>query len=641
MSGKKQKTIHQSAINLGFGLLVFLTIIAGLVIVCDYYYKNRFIPLTKIGDIPVSGLSQQQAKNNIQAKIDEIEYQGIQYQYNDLSVAVTPTVVSLFDKDASRRFIYFNLDSSLSHGFAKGHTGSFIKRTLDLIDIYLNGHSHPIEFEISEQELKDLLKNKFEPYEQRAINANLVVLENKNITIEREKMGSRFDYDLAVKKTIKQLKHLDLSPISMELLPEIPDITTKDLEKALELAKQVIEKDRIKLVYNNQEWILKNEQFKNWLTLKKRPAYAKSLLEKTSLSDFIQDPKAWLIFDPQPLEKYLNLIAKEINVPAQDAKFILENNRVIEFQTSLPGTKLDIPQTVQHINDQIINQNKSQADLAVIIDEPKITTENVNNLGIKEIIGIGTSDFKHSPPNRIHNIHVGAAAVNGTLIKPGEEFSLVQTLGEINADSGYKPELVIKGNKTVPEYGGGLCQIGTTAFRAAINTGLKITERHNHSYRVSYYEPAGTDATIYNPWPDLKFINDTEHSILIQSKIQNTTLTFEFWGTHDGRVVEISEPVIYNQKAPPPTKIIETEDLKPGQKKCTEHAHYGADAKFDYKITYANGDIHEETFKSHYIPWQEVCLIGKEIPTQEPEPDPENALPFDPEDFYFEKESNP
>jgi hypothetical protein len=82
-------------------------------------------------------------------------------------------------------------------------------------------------------------------------------------------------------------------------------------------------------------------------------------------------------------------------------------------------------------------------------------------------VAIGTSNFKGSPVNRRHNIAVGAASVNGTLIAPGEEFSLLKTLGDIDAAAGYKPELVIKGGKTLPEFGGGLCQIGTTAFRAA------------------------------------------------------------------------------------------------------------------------------------------------------------------------------
>ena len=238
---------------------------------------------------------------------------------------------------------------------------------------------------------------------------------------------------------------------------------------------------------------------------------------------------------------------------------------------------------------------------------------SLNEMGIKEIIGIGRSDFRGSPPNRIHNIKTGAASLNGILIAPNEEFSLLKALGKIDGEHGYKPELVIKGNKTMPEFGGGLCQIGTTIFRATLASGLPILERQNHSYRVSYYEPpVGIDATIYYPKPDFRFLNDTGRYILIQTRIEGTELIFEFWGTKDGRVALQSEPVVYNRTAPPPAKLIETLDLPIGKKKCTERAHAGADAVFTYTITYLDGAVKTQEFKSHYRPWGEVCLIGVE-----------------------------
>jgi vancomycin resistance protein YoaR len=141
---------------------------------------------------------------------------------------------------------------------------------------------------------------------------------------------------------------------------------------------------------------------------------------------------------------------------------------------------------------------------------------------------------------------------------------------------------------------------------------LPVTERRNHSYRVSYYEPAGTDATIYDPWPDYRFENDTPANILIQARIEGTDLYFDFWGTDDGRVASHTEPVIYNIVRPGPTRYIETADLAPGAKKCTEHAHNGADAYFDYQVKYPDGEIVDKRFTSHYVPWREVCLMGKQ-----------------------------
>ncbi len=106
--------------------------------------------------------------------------------------------------------------------------------------------------------------------------------------------------------------------------------------------------------------------------------------------------------------------------------------------------------------------------------------------------------------------------------------------------------LVIKNNKTVPEYGGGVCQVSTTMFRAAVYSGLEITERKSHAYPVKYYNPQGFDATVYLPSPDLKFKNNTGNWILIQAKIKDNNLTFEFYGKDDGRKVIVKGPYQYD-----------------------------------------------------------------------------------------------
>jgi len=117
-------------------------------------------------------------------------------------------------------------------------------------------------------------------------------------------------------------------------------------------------------------------------------------------------------------------------------------------------------------------------------------------------------------------------------------------LGAITEATGFVPELVIKENVTKPEYGGGLCQISTTIFRAAINAGLDVTERHNHAYPVKYYGVPGFDATIYLPRPDLRFVNNTGKWLMLQSSISGSKLTFQVFGVSDGRNVKIDGPHI-------------------------------------------------------------------------------------------------
>jgi hypothetical protein len=141
------------------------------------------------------------------------------------------------------------------------------------------------------------------------------------------------------------------------------------------------------------------------------------------------------------------------------------------------------------------------------------------------------------------------------------------------------------------------------------------------------------DATIYIPRPDVKFINDTGHHILIQTKIDGNELRFEFWGTKDGRTMKYSgqtessnlydvKPKIWGLVSPAPTKYVESTDVAVGKQKCTEKAHVGATTEFSYSVTYPNGETKEQTFRSVYKPWQAVCLVGVEkLSTPENETD--------------------
>jgi len=208
------------------------------------------------------------------------------------------------------------------------------------------------------------------------------------------------------------------------------------------------------------------------------------------------------------------------------------------------GTQLKIDESIEKIKKDILSR-KNKIVLLVDTKEPEITEKKINDLKIEKLIGSGTSNFSGSPRNRVHNIRVGASKFNGILIAPNEIFSFNKILGAVGPAQGYLPELVIKNNKTVPEYGGGICQVSTTVFRSAVNSGMEVIERSPHAYPVRYYTPHGFDATIYIPKPDLVFKNNTPGYILIQSKIQGNFLTFEVYGQDDKREVIVKGPYQY------------------------------------------------------------------------------------------------
>lgn len=258
--------------------------------------------------------------------------------------------------------------------------------------------------------------------------------------------------------------------------------------------------------------------------------------------------KHFLIANEKSIENFITDFSRTVNKDPENGKFKVENGKVVAFAISSDGIKLDEEKSKETIINYLVDRKYSQIiNLPFKKIKPEISTDSIDNLGITTLIGQGISNFKGSPKNRIFNINVATSRFNGTLIKPGEEFSFVKILGEVDAEHGYLPELVIKKDKTELEFGGGICQVSTTAFRAAINTGLEITARKNHAYPVAYYNPQGMDATVYIPYPDLRFINNTPNYILIETKIEETELIFNFYGTSDGRKVNVVGPTILSR----------------------------------------------------------------------------------------------
>ncbi|MBP9691485.1 VanW family protein [Candidatus Woesebacteria bacterium] len=325
-------------------------------------------------------------------------------------------------------------------------------------------------------------------------------------------------------------------------------------------------------------------------------------------------------FNEGPVNEFLSQNEEFYNREPKNALFTFADGKVTSFRTDEPGNRLKSDQFVLDFQKKIQELSATKKLLSVTLTEekldPEITLSEANNLGIEELIGEGHSDYTHSIPTRIHNVKLSASKFDGIIIPKGEEFSFNKVIGDISANTGYQQAYVIKNGRTVLGDGGGVCQTSTTMFRAALNTGLPITERNAHAYRVSYYEndsAAGFDATIFSPTVDLKFVNDTPAAILIQMEIDedNKLLAFKMYGKKDGRTVEISPATVWGT-APPPEPLYEDDPtLKVGVVKQVDYAAWGAKAKFEYKVKSATGtEIQNKTFVSAYRPWQAVFLRG-------------------------------
>ncbi len=285
----------------------------------------------------------------------------------------------------------------------------------------------------------------------------------------------------------------------------------------------------------------------------------------------------------------------------------------------LTGREVDLDATTT-LTTEALRQGVTEIFVPVVETQPRIVVSDPSLAaqGIKEVVTIGESDMSNSPKNRRHNIATGLSKFNGTLIPANSVFSFLAVLGPVNGATGYLKELVIKGDRTVPDYGGGLCQVSSTAYRGIWEYGFPIVARQNHSYVVSHYAPVGTDATVFTPAPDMKFKNDSPGALIIQTYAEGDNVYFIYYGTRDDRHAEVIGPYIWDRRSPPPDRIEYVASLPPGQKKKVGDRVPGMKAMW-YRIV-RKGD-QPESVEPYYSAYQARPLfyqIGVEAaPTPE------------------------
>lgn len=605
-SEKKTKAPHRRR-WLWVTLAIVFVIVAGLagVLMAEVSaYRSSVIPGLQLAGQNRAGLMSRLSQSGLESLLtsyqNNIDETGFTFQYQTKKTSVPSLVVSTLDPDLSQQIFSLNVTATRDAVWSYGHHASFFQNAKDMIRSFFGGIDVPIQYSLDREGVIKILQENYKEFDKPAANPEITVQSDGTIAVTPERTGETLDYDRAISELAGQIETLENNPITLVSVFDQPTITSEEISTARADLGDLIKTLPWTLTYEDKRWAVALPEVTHWFRFSRRA-----------------DGSVTYDFKPAGVAEFLDATPGPIiNVEAKEGKFKLENGRVAEFQVSSPGLKIDPDATVVNLQEAIIGNGSTESQIAVVTTEPQSKGADVNSLGIKELVAEGRTNFRGSPRNRVFNITIGTESLNGLVIKPGEEFSLIKALGKIDASTGYKSELVIKGNKTVPEYGGGLCQIGTTFFRLVLNTGLPVLERQNHSYRVSYYEPpVGKDATIYDPKPDFRFKNDYEHALLLQTRIEGTELIFEFYGTKDKRTIVQTDPKIYNYVSPGPTRIVETEDLAPGEKNCTEKAHTGADAEFTYTVTYPNGDVKPTTFKSHYKAWPAVCLVGKQPDT--------------------------
>lgn len=545
-------------LGLGVGLVSLLSL-SGMAF--EIRYWNKVYPGVRVGGVELGGLKMEQAAQKIKNRAEVAKELTFKWGVNEWVVPVTdiglvyePTT-SVVEAMLVGRSGNLRDDLRLKWRAFNGAVGVEPAWSWDNARLEQAIASMAVQIDVPAKE-PEVIREK----------------DNKGLTVSPGENGRQVNVNSLKAKIRLAIDSWGEKKVDIPVTEIKPKLTDEQVELIKAKALPLIGK---KLIINYQEgrqtWEVTDEQVLTWLDLQSG---------------------GW---KRDKIKEWVSELAQTVNRPPQNSTFrFMGEGKVEEFKPAKPGVTVLEESTVEAIVEALDKLGEASepqtADLEIREVEPEIATGDANSLGIKELIGKGESWFVGSITNRIYNLKRAADTLNGILIAPGEVFSFNKAVGEVSTNTGYKQAYIIKEGKTILGDGGGVCQVSTTLFRAVLATGLPIEERTAHAYRVSYYEvkyQPGFDATVFQPSPDFKFKNDTGNYILVQTVYDEKTkyLSFELYGTNDGRIVEISKARIWEVTSPPPDLYVDDPTQPVGKVVQTEHAAWGAKVAFDWKVT--------------------------------------------------------
>ncbi len=334
-----------------------------------------------------------------------------------------------------------------------------------------------------------------------------------------------------------------------------------------------------------------------------------------------------LVLSPEVLGKALGPSLEGVERQARDATFEISSAAQVKVVPSLSGLVLDKGELVLRVW-RAVEAQRRRVMIPLRVIPPLLSTEQAEGLGIRGLVSSFTTHHKCCQP-RVHNIHIAAARVDGVVLRPGERFSLNERLGPRLASVGYRLAPTIVRGKMEKVLGGGISQLATTLFNAALRGGYAIVQRQPHSIYFPRY-PEGHEATVSYPEPDLIFQNDTSSGVLVKAHYTDTFIKIMLYGDNEDRRVRVQKSSRYDILKPP-TEYEPDERMEPGEVRRLRAGQLGWTVLVSREITYLDGTNKTEKREVKYSPYAELlrvhpCQIPKGHPGHTGEECPEITL---------------
>ena len=475
------------------GCVLLVMALLALLMAFQFAYGNKALPGLSVYNVNLGGLTREQAKAALTDAFTYDQQAVFTFRYDE----------KFWQATAGELGITFDVDKTLDEVFVTGHSGSILSDLGTQASIWLNGRSVAPIVRYDEQVAVQHLSTIASEFDRPAVNATLNMSGTLVVTTPAQ-TGLALDVNSTLNSLEDLMRQLQTGGEIALAVKEAKPLVTDASAAAAKINAAL--SSPLTLVTDDQKggslgpWTANVDQIKSLLVLKLVPNG-----DGTQSYD--------VTVNPEPLRGFLQSLASGLISQPKDGRFHFnESTRQLEMiKDSINGRALDVDGTLKRVSDTVFNTTARLVPLAFVYDLPKYSSNiTAIELGITQLVGDSTTYYTGSTQSRVKNIIETASRMNGIIIAPGETFSFNDNLGDISPEEGFVQGKVIFGGRTIDGVGGGVCQVSTTAFRAALKAGFPIVERNSHGYRVGFYElngaPPGLDAAIFQPTADFKFL---------------------------------------------------------------------------------------------------------------------------------------
>jgi len=519
-----------------------------------------------------------------------LDEEGVRFVVVELEaeLATTPALFIVNDREfvlePSRVGLSIDADAVVETAMETGRQGGPIRRLGDWFDQLRNETEIPLTIQISEESL-DVV---FDEWEEQAIEAmafnGAVRIVDDEVVPEYPTKGLAIERETASRLVADTLATLQRPTTEIPLVVLEPELTDADIDAAAVEAELVL----------SGAAVLTSE-FNSELTATFRVDQLRSAFD----SDYVDEPEPALelSFDAEVIEQFLEPLRAELEQPPQDADFQINDDFSVTLVPAQTGTLLESEAVAEALYAAALEPSRRGVLPIVEGAEPELTTEEAEAMMPLGLVSEFTTNHSCCQ-NRVENIHRFADIVDRMVVQPGETFSLNEAVGQRTTELGFVPAPMIESGELTDSVGGGVSQFATTFYNAVFWGGYEDIEHTPHSIYISRY-PELFEATISWLQPDLKFRNDSDAIIIIDTSYTDTSITVRFFGNNGGRKVE--SELFERSNFTEARKRVEVSDaVPPTEERVVNGGSQGWTVSGKRIITYPNGTVVEEDLVHRY-----------------------------------------